>query len=232
MAYDPITGNVIVAMGVQGVVVGTADGRWTPTAVGIYAPADFSSRARVGTLLSRWPIGIACFCISLAILALWIARAWEPERTTRWDLLPAASFLVLVVLPAAVFVRDLDSLSPGVSVDPSADPSEAGLLKLLLLVLLLGYLMFAVLSAIAVAILVWHSRWSSLYWSLVAALVMVVAVTLPFVAWVLFGLSSGFAELVAIGLCVATTIALTVHLNRTESPSARRRRRAAMARDE
>ena len=42
IVYDERSGNVIVAMGFQGVVVGAPDGRWTRVRVGRYGPSEFS----------------------------------------------------------------------------------------------------------------------------------------------------------------------------------------------
>ena len=44
IAHDPTTGNVVVAMGLQGAVVGTPDEQWQPTAVGPYTPHGFLVR--------------------------------------------------------------------------------------------------------------------------------------------------------------------------------------------
>ena len=49
--YDERTGNVILAMGLQGVVVGTPGGRWERRAVGELKPLDYSISSRVSTLL-------------------------------------------------------------------------------------------------------------------------------------------------------------------------------------
>ena len=42
IVYDDRVDHVIVAMGLQGAVVGTADGHWIPVIVGDYRPSDFS----------------------------------------------------------------------------------------------------------------------------------------------------------------------------------------------
>lgn len=48
--YDNYSGNILVAMGVQGVLIGTPDGQWTRIAVDRYTPSDFSVRARLRLL--------------------------------------------------------------------------------------------------------------------------------------------------------------------------------------
>ena len=47
IVYHEPSGNLIMAMGIQGVLVGTADGEWTRYAVGRYSPVDFSFLARI-----------------------------------------------------------------------------------------------------------------------------------------------------------------------------------------
>ena len=48
MVYDPASGNIVVSLGILGVVVGDAKENWTPVSVGPYTPFDasFLGRAR------------------------------------------------------------------------------------------------------------------------------------------------------------------------------------------
>ena len=46
IAYDKKSGNIVLAMGIQGVVVGTPTGEWFPLPVGIYSPTEFSPAPR------------------------------------------------------------------------------------------------------------------------------------------------------------------------------------------
>ena len=50
--YDAASGNVVAAMGVQGVAVGAPGGRWTRVAVGRLTPTDFGRLQRMGLLVS------------------------------------------------------------------------------------------------------------------------------------------------------------------------------------
>ena len=50
--YDPASGNVVAAMGVQGVAVGAPGGQWTRVAVGRLTPTDFGRLQRMGLLVS------------------------------------------------------------------------------------------------------------------------------------------------------------------------------------
>lgn len=62
VVYEPISGNVIVAMGRQGVAVRTPDGKWTRHIVGPYSPTDFSFTGKTRLLLSDgdfWVMALA-----------------------------------------------------------------------------------------------------------------------------------------------------------------------------
>ena len=66
--FDPRSGNVVAALGTQGVVVGTSDGRWIPAAVDSYAPTDFSLSRKFGALQCRkWISGrVLIFPLSMS----------------------------------------------------------------------------------------------------------------------------------------------------------------------
>ena len=68
------SGNVIVAMGIQGAVVGTTDGRWRRVAVGPYIPTDFSLSAKTRALWERGGF-IGAIAAALSLFALTVAAA-------------------------------------------------------------------------------------------------------------------------------------------------------------
>ena len=69
IAYDPGSGNVVAALGVLGVLVGDADGRWAMTGVGPYRPSDFSQSGQWRLLLS-WPsLWVLVLMVPLMMLA-------------------------------------------------------------------------------------------------------------------------------------------------------------------
>ena len=75
--YDEDSGNLIVSMGLQGVVVIAPDGTATRVAVGPYSPTDFSfagkARTYFGTWLSPaqvWPTFIVAFLLAFSCAAL------------------------------------------------------------------------------------------------------------------------------------------------------------------
>ena len=87
IAYDEWTGNVAVAMGLQGIVVGTSDGRWTQEAVGRYTPTDFSIVHKL-LLLGDWELWLIAVAAALSFTALAMAlaepaSAFQPNKTAR-----------------------------------------------------------------------------------------------------------------------------------------------------
>ena len=76
IVYDGHSGNLIVAMGTQGVVTGTPDGRWSRVGVGRYAPTDFSFPGKTRLMLSDkvfWATALA-LTLSITAIALILAR--------------------------------------------------------------------------------------------------------------------------------------------------------------
>lgn len=71
MVIDVGTGNVIVAMGMQGVLVGDEQGNWRGVAVGGFAPIDFSflGKARLLSSFEFW-VGVVAFCVLFLVVVL------------------------------------------------------------------------------------------------------------------------------------------------------------------
>ncbi len=79
--YHAASGNVVVNMGIQGVAVGTPDGRWRRVVVGPYSPTDFSFSAKMSALReSGWTVGEIALALSLSALATAAAVASAYER--------------------------------------------------------------------------------------------------------------------------------------------------------
>ena len=75
IAYDSRTGNLVVAMGLQGVAVGKPDGQWLRVAVGDYAPTDFSFRRKALLLVSNFNVWLIAFVLSLSMTEIALALA-------------------------------------------------------------------------------------------------------------------------------------------------------------
>ena len=69
LTYDESSGNVIAAMGLQGAVVGTPDGKWTRVAVGNYIPNDFSSLNKLSVLLD-WNFWLPALALSFSFAGI------------------------------------------------------------------------------------------------------------------------------------------------------------------
>ena len=66
MAYDEASGNLVVAMGILGLLVGTSDGEWTSYAVGRYRRTDFSFLGKTQLLLSSIGFWSSSLALSLS----------------------------------------------------------------------------------------------------------------------------------------------------------------------
>ena len=95
--YDEDSGNLIVSVGLQGVVVIAPDGKSTRVAVGPYSPTDFSFVSKLRTffssLLSLETVWFTCIALLLAFSFAALAVAG-----------PAASYIprLLLILAAAI----------------------------------------------------------------------------------------------------------------------------------
>lgn len=106
--YDDQSGNLIVAMGLQGVVVVTPNGTSTPVAVGPYSPTDFSFGSKVRTFFSSLPYFESAIAIGIALLlvisfaALAVVGPTE-SRMPRSFLAFAAALPALLALSVGVY---------------------------------------------------------------------------------------------------------------------------------
>ena len=99
MVYDESSGNVIVSMGLLGVLVGAPDGEWLPVRVDHFIPVDFSISNKLDHLVTRhWASFLA---LSIAV----VATASATSNFRRNDVLWAAVATFGAVLVAgALFV--------------------------------------------------------------------------------------------------------------------------------
>ena len=134
--YDDQSGNLIVAMGLQGVVVVAPDGTSTRIAVGPYSPTDFSFGNKVrtlfGALLHRDTVVFTAIPLVLALSCATFALAVSTVRMTvrTWLTLMA----VLLAAPLLVFAMVAPSLFSGFTVPvPAAFTGYGGLFLFLAL---------------------------------------------------------------------------------------------------
>ena len=92
--YHADSGNVIAAMGIQGAVVGTPDGRWRRVAVGDYAPTDFSFSAKTQAL--GWVVGAIALTLSLSALTIAAAASAYEYKNYRQDRERDVGYVILI----------------------------------------------------------------------------------------------------------------------------------------
>ena len=205
--YDDQSGNLIVAMGLQGVVVVTQDGTSMRVAVGPYSPTDFSWGNKVGTFFSSlllWETaqftGIAVLLtFSFATLALPVSKG------------PRACFAFAAAISAFLAV------SVGVYPHVLQYPWQAdGGMPLLgsFVLLLSGFGLFPLLLVIAGLALARPGRRQLLVVG-AASIGMLSLVTLG--ALVLFETGTGMANLVAVGLVGLATLGLWAYMKRMQT---------------
>ena len=207
MTFDPQSGNVVLAMGIQGVVVGTSQGEWTPVSVGPYSPTEFSPTKRAQALLSSLSFWTAAVSFSLALTALALVTADFSQRGLAAF---AGHFigLILVTVLAALLVLTIDSpLTDSFLTEHYVKPVRVFFTAL---TFIFSFRTFIDTSRI---------EWEPLWWiNYVSVGVMICFIGLSFVLWSLLGGPPAFAEWASFTLCVATAITLTLILRRTITP--------------
>lgn len=109
MLYHEQSGNIILAAGMQGVVVGSPDEKWIPVTIGIYELADLSLFNKVATLSKEtlfW-LPTVTVAFSFTLLALFLSRYQRKHRLSRcrWAIVFAAvGFSGLFLLVNKAFV--------------------------------------------------------------------------------------------------------------------------------
>lgn len=127
--YDAGSGNIVAAMGTQGVLVETPDGRWARVPVGRFVPTDFSAGPRARLLVSSpfyWVSTLVLtvvftavafvlayariweFAIALAIAGVIAAAAYAFYRYSNLD--PLGAVLTVTVIMAALVIVALSLL--------------------------------------------------------------------------------------------------------------------------
>ena len=217
--YDPPSGNLVAAMGILGVVVGTPDGNWTPADVGPYYPIDFSSSSRVGALLSSISLWAAVLAFPLSMIALAItvvsaARVLPVYASTGVYYNPAS--LSIITLPMAILFMLVAAtfaviLLVIVGTDTIGYPLQEYIARYCLII-------SAVFSLVSVAVSLDSmgfsitGRWSLSRKMLAVTIgyfgAMMVFVLLPLVVWAQLGEYLTFAKSVSILICAASAVGL------------------------
>ncbi len=98
LVYDGRSGNVVAAMGLQGALVGRADGSWSRVGLGSFTPTDFSATGKLLILLRD--VGIQALAVAAALqftgMALLLSNtALFTERRAMWH-------TILIIFPMPV----------------------------------------------------------------------------------------------------------------------------------
>ena len=109
IAYDPRSGNIVLAMGLQGVVVGMSDGQWTRINVGRYEPTNFSFVDRI-LPLQDWRFAVTALAIAVSFTALALGFGLRRPTTEtpgesfmRMEIIILASLAVMAAIAIPVF---------------------------------------------------------------------------------------------------------------------------------
>lgn len=200
IVYDDRSGNLIAAMGIQGVLVGTPDGRWTRAAVAQFVPTnDFSFSIKTRQLVSNISFLASMFALALAmtvsaLVASQYSRGDSPLRRNISELLTAISALMAIGL---ILVFPGSDAETGTNYD--------------VLEFVFGIPAFTLGAAAMVTVRQQLRHWQEV---VPAFLGMNVLVVLPFMLWLHLGIALGLAKLSALVLTVLAAVALTSYLKR------------------
>ena len=105
LVFHQESGNVVVAMGIQGVLVGTPDGHWMSVAISVYKPVNYSPLAKAGTLLSD---SLFWFCavvlaLSYTLLALTLSQYRERYFAQALGWITTIVFIIMTIPTIMVF---------------------------------------------------------------------------------------------------------------------------------
>lgn len=199
IVYDESSGNVVAAMGLDGVLVGTPDGQWAKAQVGPYAPGDYSISRKILLLKEVELLVVVLAMASSFVVAVVVSLGGEK----------IGAFL-------AVAASVLSMLLFGLGGDKG--PLFNSLIALAFPLMLIGALLMTVSTVVAS----WRpsSTWFIGHWIsiLTALIVMLVIIALSFFQWVHLGTSIVLAKLLSIGLAALVALVLRVYLVRQQRP--------------
>ena len=201
IVYDAHSGNLIAAMGTEGVVVGTPDGAWMRYAVGPYSPTDLSFFGKTRVLVSSAGFWTTAFVLSLSILGIALILL-EYER-------PGLSFLT-----SGLAMGTLSCLASGALFVVFGDSDPRGYSKSSIPLVLLAIPAY-VLVIMVLANLGQYFR----YWRPVVATLagMNALVFLLFLLWLNVGASLILTKVLTVALLALTGFVLSRYVKRRES---------------
>ena len=197
IVYDESSGNVVAAMGLDGVLVGTPDGQWAKVQVGPYTPGDYSISRKILLLKEVELLIVALAMASSLVVAVVVSLGGGK-----------------VVAFHAVAASVLGMLLFGLGGDKG--PVFNSLIALAFPLTLVG----ALLLTVSTVVMSWRpsSTWFIGHWIriLTALIVILVIIALSFFQWVHLGTSIVLAKLLSIGLAALVALVLRVYLVRQQ----------------
>ena len=205
LTFDSHSGNVIAAMGTQGVIVGKPDGTWTAVGVGTYIPTNFSFFGKAKALFSEVDFWGTVLLLPLSLIATFFAvlPLFCPPRGVDPGFFSMLFIVTGVVIALFVSFRLLIWVG---SVDETENLVAFGGVDIRALFLSVVSIFAALIAIGATPEVHPGPGWRV---ATVSFLGMVAFITLSLLPWLLFGWNFGVSAFLAILLCVATTSALT-----------------------
>ena len=200
--YDERSGNLIVALGIQGVLVGTPDGQWMPYAVGPYTPTDFSFSSKTRLLLSNVGFWAAALALSLSMTGLGLLIL----RVTTSDSAGCGAFaLVIISVLSSAFLIFNSGGPQGKFIDAYPEPISV-----------LGPFVIGIIAyslAFASILVLWEKLRS---WHIILGgfAAMNVLVFLAFMLWLHLGIVLVTAQFLSIALTALAAFLMSGYLKR------------------
>ena len=218
ITYDWEHNNLVVALGLQGIVIVRPDGSQISAAVGPYRPAEFSKFERVKTLLISYPVWISALALSLSLVAVTSAisspfKGNRPyERTLEVYLIlvgPTAILATLVSMYLIMQVGDPGSLRGSHNETYAPIPLGEDVLGGIAFLFSTGFALLSLNMS-------WQGRsripWRPMGIGLSSMICLVLA---SYVAWAILSNTLVSARLLAFALCAGVALGLAFYLLKT-----------------
>lgn len=199
--YSPKSDEVVAAMGLQGVVVGTADGKWTREGVGRFQPIDLSVFGRIKNVLTHSKLVAMALGMSGALTALALLFAGCHKRALTKIIGAIFSIMPLIMVGYALVGYEVNSIyGKGIGDD-----------------LIVGICVFALLIA-AVALSASHPSRGQFAAAAYGFAGMAALFLFAFFIWMSGAIELTAAKAYAISAMAVVAIALCVYLRSDPSP--------------
>lgn len=199
--YSSKSDEVVAAMGLQGVVVGTADGRWTREGVGRFQPIDLSVFGRIKNVLTHPNLVAMALTLSAALTMLALLFAGCYKRTLTKVIGAIFSIMPFIMVGYALVNYEVNSIYGQGILDS----------------LTVGICVFALMIA-AVALSASHPSRGQLTAAAYGFAGMAALFLCAFFIWMSGAVTLGTAKFFAIALMGVTVIGLCVYLRSDPSP--------------